>query len=343
MITESLYELIDNGRKGKNTGISTGLPKLDELTYGIQKGWMTIVGGDSGSGKSSFVLYSAIYNSFSRYLESLGTDDEFDVSYLIFSFEMSAEVLFAKLLSTHIYNKYGVIISYSDILSFGEPLSEEYFNLLNNEIEWIKIFESKCLIYDKPCTAKQLYGICKSWAEKLGDFTELENGTELYKENNSNLLPIVVVDHIKLLKLNTGHTAKQEIDEACDYLIWFRNKCKFSIYVVQQLNRNFKQYERRKDESLFNIGLEDFSDSSGTIQAAEIVLAIYNPEREKRSRYMDYDIKTGLQDRARSVSVLKHRFGIADRLIAVGFYGEVSLWKELPPANIINYEAYRNL
>ena len=32
-----LYKLIETGRKGKNTGYSTGIPKLDEYTGGVRR------------------------------------------------------------------------------------------------------------------------------------------------------------------------------------------------------------------------------------------------------------------------------------------------------------------
>lgn len=46
---DSLFKTIQRGRSGLNVGLSTGLPKLDMLTYGIQRRWMTVISGDSGS------------------------------------------------------------------------------------------------------------------------------------------------------------------------------------------------------------------------------------------------------------------------------------------------------
>ena len=42
--------MIRNGRDGNNMGLTTGLKKLDKLTYGIQRSWLTVVAGGSGSG-----------------------------------------------------------------------------------------------------------------------------------------------------------------------------------------------------------------------------------------------------------------------------------------------------
>ena len=113
MIVESLFNSIQQGKQGLNIGLSTGLSKMDSLTYGIQRKWLTVVAGDSGSGKSSYVLYTKVFKAFQQYRK----DRSIKVHFLLFSFEMSAEVLLAKLLSTYLYEEYGKIISYDQILS----------------------------------------------------------------------------------------------------------------------------------------------------------------------------------------------------------------------------------
>lgn len=48
-LVQNLYKNIEQGRNGLNKGLSTGLTKLDFLTYGVQRKWLTVVAGDSGS------------------------------------------------------------------------------------------------------------------------------------------------------------------------------------------------------------------------------------------------------------------------------------------------------
>lgn len=172
---------------------------------------------------------------------------------------MSGEVLLAKLLSIHLYETYNIILSYGEILSLLKPLDENQYNYIEASKAWLQKFESKCEIIDKPVNAKGLYAICKEWSRKFGKYVEVESlegySKEDYIPNNSEQYLIVVVDHIKLLSVATGHTSKQEIDEACDYLIHFRNKCSFTVNIIQQLNRNFKSMERRQSENL--LGMED--------------------------------------------------------------------------------------
>ena len=113
MIVENLFKSIDKGRSGLNSGLSSGFKKLDKLVFGVQRQWMTVWAGDSGSGKSSLVLFSQIYQPFQQYYH----DKNIDVHFLIYSFEMSSEVLLAKLLSLYLYDTYNRILSYVYLLS----------------------------------------------------------------------------------------------------------------------------------------------------------------------------------------------------------------------------------
>ncbi|MDO4465539.1 MAG: DnaB-like helicase C-terminal domain-containing protein [Bacillota bacterium] len=340
MITENLLNSINRGRAGLNVGLSTGLPKLDMLTYGIQRKWLTVIAGDTGSGKSSLALYSQVYQPFQQYMEN----KELKINFLIFSFEMSAEVLMAKMLCTYIYETFHKVISYEEILSLTGTLSDEDYELVLQSQPWLEEFEKHCEIIDKPVSAKALYGICKEWSRKFGTYKELEKTDDFTKEEYLPKDPkqylIVLVDHIKLLSVSAGNTAKQEIDTACDYLIHFRNKCSFTITIVQQLNRNFKSMARRTEGGgQFNLlQLDDLSDSSGPANAAEVVIGIFHPFREKMSRCEGYDVRQ-LKDRIRLVQILKQRFGQADRSVGCTFFGEVNLWRNLPlPSEITDYE-----
>lgn len=342
MIVENLFKSINRGRSGLNSGLSTGLSKLDRLVFGVQRQWMTVYCADSGAGKSSIVLYSQIYQPFQQHCK----DSKIDVHFLIFSFEMSAEVLLAKLLSLYIYEKWGKIVSYGDILSLGTTLSDDVYELIQQAKPWLNEFEKCCEIIDKPVTAKGLYAVCKEWSKQFGRYQETEKTGEYVKEdyipNNPEQYLIVVVDHIKLLSVASGHLPKQEIDEACDYLIHFRNKCYMNINIVQQLNRNFKSMDRRNSENSL-IGLEDLSDSSGPAQAAESVIAIYYPFREKRAKCEGYDIRQ-LKEKFRLIQILKNRFGESDKTFGVCFYGINGLWKELPlPDKINDYSQFTDL
>lgn len=95
-IVDELYSEIDNGREGRNLGLKTGLPKLDWYTGGFQKGVYKLIFGQSGSGKSSYVIYSDLYRILRDYPDR-------DIVHVYFSLEMSSKVLLAKLLNLYIW------------------------------------------------------------------------------------------------------------------------------------------------------------------------------------------------------------------------------------------------
>ena len=97
--------------------------------------------------------------------------------------------------------------------------------------------------------------------------------------------------------------------------------------------------ERRK-QGLSNMRLSDTKDSGNPPQDAEVVLSIFNPNREKLSTYKGYDIAQ-LGDKFRCITVLKSRYGESDVEVGCNFFGRMGIWKELPkPLEIIDYQKY---
>ena len=329
-IVDSLYNRIDEGRKGANIGIPTGLPELDKYTYGIQRRWLTVVGADSGAGKTTYVLFTHVYQPLKYALEH----PETEVDILFFSLEMSSEVLYAKLLSLYIFDHYHKEISFSSILSLDSVLNDEDYNLICEAREWVEKIDKHLYVYSKMISADGVYTVVRSWLNEFGTFEEINEYTDKYIPKNPNAYRIVVIDHMRLL---AGTDKRVEINKCADNLIKLRDQCDLTIALVQQLNRQLKSSARR-DSGYFLIQTDDFADASGPVQAAETVIGIYYPHREKRHTCEGYDIKT-LRDRARIIQVLKSRYGTADVMKAVLFRGETGYYKELPkPEAITDYQ-----
>ena len=62
MSVRQLLKNINRGKDGKNVGIFTGIPKLDVISYGIQRRCLYTIGADSGAGKTSFAIDVFLYN-----------------------------------------------------------------------------------------------------------------------------------------------------------------------------------------------------------------------------------------------------------------------------------------
>jgi replicative DNA helicase len=322
---------VNNGKKGKNVGISTGLNKLDNLIYGIQKKYLYLIGSDSGAGKSSFVIDIFLYNLFKNNKNN-------KIEILLYSFEMDVNVIFAKLSSLYIYDTYHVVINYGDILSLSSPINDLYYSYVLSSVEWIKTIVNHITIYDKPLSPTAIYGTCKEWLSKFGEFIRLGEHKEDYIEKDSDIYKIVIIDHLGLI--SGPESKKQKMDTVSDYFIYFRNKCKITGVFIQQLNRNSKSVERKTNgyELLDNA---DLSDSSVPAQASETILLLYYPYREKIPRVEGYPIQNVLKHKFRLLQCTKNRFGQADKNIGLVFHGEIGLFKELPkPEDISDYSKY---
>lgn len=333
MSINKLLQAIDKGKEGKNIGISTGLPKLDSIIYGIQKRYLYTIGASSGVGKSSFALHTFVYNLLKNAKSS--------TAILLYSFEMSKEVLLSKLLALHIYHTYGKIITYEDILSLSKPISDENYAYVMDCKGWLNELDSVLTVYDKPLSPTAIYGTCKEWLKSFGEFIEINEHKEDYREDDSDQNKIVIWDHVGLI--GGSGSKKERIDAVADYGIYFRNKCNITGIFVQQLNRGVSSVER-KTQGFELIGLEDFKDSSGTTDASEVVIALYSPYREKIARCDGYPIQNVLKDRFRLIEIIKNRFGKGGINIGTVFHGEIGLFTELPkPTEIGDYTKYLDL
>lgn len=335
-VTETLRHEIDLGREGRMQGYSMGMPKLESIIDGVTKQTMVILGGCTGSGKTSATIYLYVYRPLMEHLD----DDNFKVFYA--SMEMNASMLFAKLLSTYIFETYHKELAVKEILSRKRNyiLSDEDYTIVQDGLKWLEKVEQKVEVYDKSLNASKLYAKLMKNLEKLGTFTETEN-RKVFIPNNPDMIYVVILDHIGLLQPSQGSTKKGEIDKTVSYLITLRNMCGISPVIVQQINRDQSNIERFK-AGRTGIQLSDFKESSDTTDGAEIVLAVYSPHRDKLNTHRGYDIKQ-LGDKFRTITVLKSRYGDSDVEIGVNFFGKINIWKELPlPESIYDYAKYEN-
>lgn len=335
MGVNQLRKNIEKGKSGKNIGISTGLPDIDSVIYGIQKRFIYTIGADTSGGKTSFANYVFVYNL----LKNRGNSK---VQILYYSFEMSASILYAKLLSLYIYDTYKKVITFEEILSLTDILSEENEKFINEALVWLEEeIEPYFTIYDKALSPNGIYATCKSWLEKFGEFRKIDDHREEYIPEDPDMVLLSAIDHVGLI---TGSgTKKERIDLTVDYFIFFRNKCGVTTIFIQQLNRNAKSMDRKLNGYEL-IQLDDFKDTSYTTDSSEVVIALFYPFREKIARCEHYPIQNVLRGKFRLAQILKNRYGRPDVNKGLIFHGEIGSFIELPkPEEITNYDVYLNL
>lgn len=237
MGVKQLLKNVKKGKLGKNIGISTGIPKLDAVIYGIQKKYLYTIGADTSGGKTSFAIDIFVYNL----VKNSGNTP---ISILYYSFEMSADILYAKILSLYIWDTFNEVVTFEDILSLTSPISDEHEELVNKSADWLYSLQDKVTIYDKALTPDGVYGSCKEWLRQFGEFTQVDEHREDYVEKDNERYKVVLIDHVALL--SGPDTKKAKIDLLAKYMIYFRNKCNITGIFVQQLNRNAKSMDRRQ-------------------------------------------------------------------------------------------------
>ena len=336
-----LYKLIETGRKGKNTGYSTGIPKLDEYTGGVRRGIYTLIFGTSGSGKSSLALYSYIY----RPLKDHPNDN---IKLIYYSLEMSAEILLSKLLCLYIYDTFHKVIPYTKLMSWREIISDEDYNYVLKGRKWLESISDKLIIIDKSLNNKNFYHSIMTYLEEWGTFEKVDSGNRtIYIKNDPQQLVQIVIDHLALVTPIDGHSKKEEMDLISSYCVTLREKCQISCVILQQENRNSSDMDRRK-ANLTECSSEDLKDTGSTYNDCEICIGVYYPLKFKIKSHGNYPIIVedngqqggnsfiGLRDRYRALCLIKNRHGVNDKMIPCNFFGELGIFKELPNGKTIS-------
>jgi hypothetical protein len=70
------------------------------------------------------------------------------------------------------------------------------------------------------------------------------------------------------------------------------------------------------------------------------VFALFNPARYELQTFHKYDIKR-LNKYYRAVHMLKNRDGEADKMVSMGFLGEIGMFFELPKIQDMTEEHYK--
>ena len=337
MIAESLLNKIDRGREGKNQGINIGLEKLESIIDGVTQATYTLIYSGTGSGKTTFALFSYIYYPLKEHLE----DGKYRAS--IFSLEMDADILYAKLMLLYLYDTYKIDLSIKELLSRKKNyiLTDDLYDKIQDGIKWLEKVEKIVTIYDGTCNANVVYKCIMDELNNRGKFEQVGK-RKIYVPDDPDLIHVVMIDHMSLLRPTEGRSQKGEIDQTSSYLVTLRNICKISPLIIMQINRESSSMDRRK-ANLNNLTLTDIKDSGNPAQDCEVALSIFNPLREELATYHGYNIKE-LRDRFRSITVRKSRYGESEIEIGCFFWGHNGYFKELPKADeIFDYTKYKRL
>jgi hypothetical protein len=346
MSFDQLKQEVQNGLDGRNSGIPMGFDRLNRY-IGIRKSMYFLVGGLTGSGKTSFIDDAFVLNPYDWYISQKAPGIKLRMIYR--SMERSRTYKLAKWVSRKIFLDHGEIIPVNKLLGWTDRMSKNEHDLFLMYEDYMANMSECITIIDGPENAVGIAKELKAHALQNGRIEQVDEYNKIYVPNNPNEITIVVIDHIGLLKTTKDQTTKKAaIDKMSDELRYARDFYGYTPVAVSQFNRDISNPIRIKNGDV-EPQLEDFADSSQTQNDADVVLALFDPMRYKVQDPSGYNMEK-LKDQYgakyfRSLRLIKNSYGEDDIRIGLGFMGQIGMFKELPRRKDItdaDYEAVIN-
>ncbi|MFO0453161.1 MAG: DnaB-like helicase C-terminal domain-containing protein [Pseudomonadota bacterium] len=331
MSFDVLKQAVENGLAGNNGGIPMGFNRLNRY-IGIRKSMYFLVGGLTGSGKTSFIDDAFVLNPFDWYISQ--KDPKIKLRMIYRSMERSKTYKLAKWVSRKIFIDQGIIIPVPKLLGWTDKMTKDEHDLFLMYEDYIEAMKDVITIIDGPENPVGIAKELKAHALQNGRIEQVDEYNKRYVPNDENEVTIVIIDHVGLLKLTKDQpTKKQAIDKMSDELRYARDFYGYTPVVVSQFNRDISNPMRIKNGDV-EPQLEDFADSSSTQNDADVVLALFDPMRYKVADPSGYDLMK-LKDEYgakyfRSLRLIKNSYGEDDVRIGLGFLGQIGMFKELP-------------
>lgn len=328
------------GLSGEYEGLSNGFNRLNKYIYKTQRGCYTLLGGLSGSSKTTlcdFIILNSIQDAKAKGIS-------LNVTY--YSWEIDEVSKKANWLSIIIYNKYDRIISPQAIKGLGDlRLTKEEQEIVFSELpELEELFKS----INWHWTPLNPTGLYHEWWKSMslkGTFitesyidenNETKEKIKSWVANNPDEYNIVVIDHLALSKLERSFTLKQNMDKISEYIVACRNMFNMTFFVVQQFNQALSNIERIKYRGVdLSPEQSDFRDTVNPYIDADIVMGLLNPYKMDLETSLNYNIKVegfshNLKSKYRLLKVIKNRLGQDN--ISIGLYTkpEAGYFEELP-------------
>jgi hypothetical protein len=308
MSFQELRKAVQEGMDGRNNGIPMGFDRLNRY-IGIRKSMYTLIGGLTGSGKTSFVDDAYVLNPFDWYISKYNKTN-FKLKIIYRSMERSRTYKLSKWVSRKIFLDHGIVIPVNKLLGWTEKMSKDEHDLFLMYEDYMGEMSEVMTIIDGPENPVGIAKELKTHALKNGKIEQLDEYNKIYVPNNDNEITIVIIDHIGLLKTTTAQpTKKDAIDKMSDELRYARDFYGYTPVVVSQFNRSISNPQRLKN---------------GDVE----------PQLEDKLRD-DYGAKY-----FRSLRLIKNSYGEDDVRIGLGFLGQIGMFKELPRQRDMTEENY---
>lgn len=337
---DQLKAEVENGMLGHNASIPMGFNRLNDHV-GIRKSTNYLIGGYTGSGKTSFVDDAFVLNPIDWWL-SKKRNTEVDFHIIYWSMERRKSFKLAKWICRKIFlDKGGMPISLNRVMGWCKPedrLSNEEFDLFCQYEDYISALQEKVTIIEGPQNPMGVKKFVDNFMRENGEVREIDKYNHVYIPKDPTKIIWMVSDHIGLQKGETRddvkyRTKKEIIDLSSEDKRRFRDFYGMSCVDISQFNRDIANPLRLKNGDVEPM-LEDFKDSGNTQEDADVIMSLFDPFRYKVADPSGYNLDK-LRDsqgrkKYRNVKILKNTYGSDDIRIGLAFQPELGLFKEMP-------------
>lgn len=342
---DDLSKEVNFGIEGRNDGIPMGFNRLNKYV-GIRKSMYFLIGGLTGSGKTSFVDDAFVLNPYDWFISPENTTN-IKLRIIYRSMERNKTYKLAKWVGRKIFLDQGIIIPVAKLLGWNARLTKDEHDLFLMYKDYIDNMNEIITIIDGPENpigiAKQL----RDHALSRGKIEEVDQYNKVYIPDNENEITIVVEDTLNLLRLTKELNSKKAvIDKMSDENRYARDFFGYTIAAVSQFNRQIGNIQRLKTGDV-EPQLEDFKESGQSQDDSDVVMTLFDPVRYKVGDPSGYDMDKLIDSEGakffRSLRIIKNSYGSDDIRIGLAFLGEMGMFKELPKRTQITQEDYENI
>ncbi len=344
----NLQDRINDGLEGKYSGLNNGFNRLNEVVFGVQRRCYTLLGGNSGTFKTTlcdYIVLNAIEDAINKNIK---------LTVFYYSFEIDKITKQCNWLSQIINRKYSIVIDPETIKGLGTKRLTDYEKkLVQDEIPYVESLFNSIKFRFTPINPTGIFNELKHFGEENGkilkesfNYRDAEDN-EVSGERVIGYIPkdpdaytLVVMDHMALMKKERGFQTKEVIDKYSEYCTHLKNLFGFSFINIQQFNSSMSSVERLKFKGVdLSPQQSDFKDSTNPYADADVVFGIMCPYKLDLVRNLGYDVLR-LKDKMIHLKVIKNR--LSKDNVAVGLYVDAKSgsFKELEDPKIIKYEDY---
>jgi hypothetical protein len=259
--SELILTELNKGLEGGNNTIPLSYPRMGEHVN-INKRMYTLIGGNSGTGKTGFTDQTYVLDPYKWYKSNKdNTDIKLEIIYR--SMERPKAYKLGKWVCVKLFEDYGYLLDVPTLYGWGvrkNHISAEMYDKIKFTMNYFDEMQDVVKIIDGADNPTGVYNQLLNLALAEGQVIKKNEFESYYKPNNEKKINMVILDHIGKLRPERGFSKKENIDKMSELLGISRDFYGFSPVVVSQFNRGLSDSQRARNKEI-TPEPDDFKDS----------------------------------------------------------------------------------